>query len=129
MSRRAWSLALAGYLLVWIPFNFAAELMSTLPSLRMRGVAAVAELVAHGGVALLCATAGRMISAQPVAASRLAPLAIVASGVVSVQSLFWTVLPRNVAPGTRLPLVALTIATVAFWLFVVSRLGATGGGR
>jgi hypothetical protein len=43
-------------------------------------------------------------------------LALVATGVTSVQSLFWTVLPRNMAPGEHLPLVA--VARTALWLVI-----------
>ena len=121
MIRRGWPLLLCGYLLVWIPLNFAVELLSAVPSIEMRGTPAIVELAMHGAVAMLSATAGRMALTDPAATRHLASAAVLAAGGVSIQSLFWTALPRNVAPGTRLPLALFAVVTTAFWLVVVHR--------
>jgi hypothetical protein len=121
MSRPA-GLILSAYLLVWVPVRFAAELLSTLPSLGMRGAIAIMELGAHAIVAMFSvAAAGRMFTSGSPGAFTAASTAVVAAGVVAIQSLFWTVLPRDVAPGTRLPLTAMTIAVTASLLIVIRR--------
>jgi hypothetical protein len=47
-------------------------------------------------------------------------LALVATGVTSVQSLFWTVLPRNVAPGEHLPLALIAVGRTALGLVILN---------
>ena len=109
------------YLLGWVPLNFATELFATLPSLQMRGLPAVVELASHAVVAMICAAAGWATWAGAPAARALAAGGVIAAAVVSVQSLYWTVLPRNFAPSDRLPLAALAFVHTAFWLFMLSR--------
>jgi hypothetical protein len=121
MMMRPGGLILSAYLLVWVPVKFAAELLSTLPSLRMRGAIAIVELGAHAIVTIFSVTAARMLTSGSPAALTAASAAVVAAGVVTIQSLFWTVLPRDVAPGTRLPLTAVTIAVTASLLVVIRR--------
>jgi hypothetical protein len=121
MMRRPAGLILSAYLLVWVPVRFAAELLSTLPSLGMRGAIAIMELGAHAIVAMFSVAAGRMFTSGSPGAFTAASTAVVAAGVVAIQSLFWTVLPRDVAPGTRLPLTAMTIAVTASLLIVIRR--------
>jgi hypothetical protein len=110
---------LSSYLLVWVPGMFAIELLSTLPSMGMRGPLAWIELMVHGAVAALCTVAGRMIRLGTPAASSLAAAGIIARAAVAVQSLFWTRLPADVAPGTRGLFTALACVNAAVWLGVV----------
>ena len=117
--RRVAAQLLSSYLLVWVPGMFAIELLSTLPSMGMRGVVAWLELAVHGTVAALCAVAGRMIRLGTPAASTLAVAGIIARAVVAIQSLFWTRLPTDVAPGTRGVFTALACVNAAVWLGVV----------
>lgn len=117
--RRGWALLLCAYLLWWVPLDFANELLATIPSLPMRGAPALVELIVHGAVAMLCATAGWMLWVRGPAASAFAAVAVAAAGLVSLQSLFLTVLPRDTAPGERLPLFLLTCAHVTFWLLMI----------
>jgi hypothetical protein len=110
---------LSSYLFVWAPGMFAIELLSTLPSMGMRGPLAWIELAVHGGVAVLCAVAGRMIRLGTPAASPLAAIGIIARAAVTIQSLFWTRLPTDVAPGTRGIFTALACVNAAIWLGVL----------
>ena len=117
--RRVAAQLLSSYLLVWVPGMFAIELLSTLPSIGMRGAIAGIELAVHGVVAALCAVAGRMIRLGTPAASALAAAGIAARAVVTIQSLFWTRLPTNVAPGTRGVFMVLACVNAAIWIGVV----------
>src|SRR5688500_2665524 len=98
---------------------FAIELLSALPTMGMRGPLAWIELAVHGAVAALCAVAGRMIRAGATAGATLAVAGILARAAVAIQSLFWTLLPLDVAPGARGLSVALACVTAAIWLAVV----------
>ena len=117
--RRIATQLLSSYLLVWAPGMFAIELLSALPSMGMRGPLAWIELAVHGVVAALCAIAGRMVRVGAPAATTLAATGIIARAVVTIQSLFWTLLPRDVAPGTRGVFTGLACANAALWLGVV----------
>src|SRR5262245_10788688 len=98
---------------------FAIELLSTLPSIGMRGAIGWIELAVHGAVGTLGAVAGRMIRLGTPAAPALAAIGIIARAVVAIQSLFWTRLPTDVAPGTRGVFTALACVNAAIWLGVV----------
>jgi hypothetical protein len=98
---------------------FAIELLTTLPSIGMRGAFAWMELAGHGAMAALCAVAGRMIRFGAPAASAFAVAGIITRAVVTIQSLFWTRLPTDVAPGTRGVFTVLACANAAIWLGVV----------
>jgi len=117
--RRIAAQLLSSYLLIWVPGTFAVELLTALPSIAMRGVRAWIELTIHGAVAVGCAVAGRMIRQGAPAAAAIAAASILARTATSIQSLFWSVLPRDVAPGTRGPLAALACLNAIVWLGVV----------
>jgi hypothetical protein len=112
-------LLLCAYLMVWVPLTFAAELFGALPSLPMRGLPAVLELSLHGVVALFTVISGWILWIRPQAAWPMAGAAVVLSSATALQSLFWTVLPRNIAPGEKLPFAALVIVHAAVWLAVI----------
>jgi hypothetical protein len=116
---RGWAVLLCVYLLGWVPLNYATELLATVPSLGMRGTPAVVELVARGLVTILCATAGWMVWTSASGSWPIAMSAIVAAAAASIQSLFWTVLPRNVAPGDKWPLGAVVLVHMIFWLVLI----------
>jgi hypothetical protein len=118
------ALLLCGYLLLWVPLGYAVELLGAWPSLGMRGAPAALELTLHGLAAMLSATAGWMIFSRAAAGSRLAALAVVVNALALLQSLFWTVLPRNLAPGGAWPAAALAVGGAACWLVLI-RLGAS----
>jgi hypothetical protein len=120
-------LLVAAYLVAWVPLKFAAELLSTIPSLQMRGTKAIVELALHGVVAAFSVAASRTLTGGSPAAPATASLAVLASGLVAIQSLYWTVLPRDVAPGSRLPLTVFWIA-VTLVLLVLVRVGRKRGG-
>jgi hypothetical protein len=98
---------------------FALELLTVLPSLGMRGPRAWIELAVHGLVAIVCAVAGRMIRMASASAPPVAVFGIVARAATGIQSLFWTALPSDVAPGTHGPLAALACVNAMVWLGVV----------
>ena len=120
--RRIAGQLLSSYLLIWAPGTFAIELMSALPSMGMRGPRAWLELAVHGVAAVFCAISGRMIRIAAPPALAAAAIAVGLRAVVSLQSLFWTTLPRDIAPGAQLPAAILTCLNAAFWLFVIRRL-------
>jgi len=120
--RRILEQLLSSYLLIWVPGTFALELLSTLPTIGMRGPRAWLELAVHAAVAMFCAVAGRMLRIGNASAPAAAALAVGLRALVSLQSLFWTMLPRDVAPGTQLPLTLLTCANGVFWLLVIRRI-------
>jgi hypothetical protein len=118
---RGWLLLLCGILFVWQPSSFAVEAASTLPTLGMRGSAAVVELVFHGIVAALSAAAGWALWQSSPAGRALAAAAIGLVTIAGVQSLYWSVLPSNVFPADRLPIAALIVAHGIAWLIYLRR--------
>jgi hypothetical protein len=124
---RALTLLLCAYLLVAVPAGFASELFSTWPSLGMRGAPAVLELGLHAVGAVICATAGYLLLTRAPAAWTAGMVAVVADAAESLQSLYWTSLPRQTAPGERVPLTIFVAALALFWLWVLRR-GARSSG-
>jgi hypothetical protein len=120
MIPRGWALLLSAYLLLWIPLGFAQELFVSLPSVGRRGPLAVAELALHGIVAMAAGAAGWMVQARAPAAAAAAAAAVVAAALISLQSLFWSMLPRQVAPGARGPLAVIACAHALFWLAMIA---------
>jgi hypothetical protein len=116
---RSLALVLCAYLLVWVPASYAAVLLTAIPSLEMRGARAIVELGVHGLVTLMAVVAGWMISTRAPAAVPFARAAVIAAGAASIQSLFWSVLPHDVAPGQRQPLAVLAIAHATFWIVML----------
>jgi hypothetical protein len=110
---------LSSYLLIWAPGTFAMEALTVMPSIGVRGPVAWIELAVHGVVAIACAAGGRMLRIESPAGPAVAAAGVAARAAISLQSLFWTALPRDIAPGTRLPLVLLTCANAVFWLIVI----------
>jgi hypothetical protein len=119
MLPRSWVLLLCAYLLGWVPITFAFELFSVMSSIGRRGPVAVAELSAHALAAIVCASAGWMLLVRAPVAFAAATVAIVIGALVSLQSLYWTMLPRNTAPSDRLTLAALVCSHALFWLAVI----------
>jgi hypothetical protein len=109
------------YLFALIPANFALELMKSLASIGARGAPAVVELGLHGIAAALAAAAGWMIYTRNPAAPSVAMAAVVLNAITTLQTIFWSVLPRDIAPGSALPLAALTLANALFWVLYLRR--------
>ena len=118
---RGWLWLLCATLLLWRPLDFLVELLATLPSLGMRGVAGAIELLFHGSVAALAAAAVRALSNAMPAGLLLARAALVASAVATVQSHYWSVLPHQTMPGDKLPLAILSVVVAAGWLIYLRR--------
>lgn len=119
--RPAWLVVLCGYLAVWIPVNFAALAMQSLPSIAGRGAAAVLELLVHGAAALFCTAAGWMLWSGHPSGAGLAQAGLAANTVVTIQALRASALPRDVPPGLAAPLAAVTIAHAAAWILYLRR--------
>lgn len=109
-------LLLCAFLLVWCPLTFAVELGAVLPSLGLRGPIAAVELGVHGGAAAIALAGGWSLWTGGPQALTLVRAALVASAAVSVQSLYWSVLPGQTKPGDELPLAGLAIAHAGAWL-------------
>ena len=120
---------LSSYLLIWAPATFAVDFLRTLPSIGVRGPGAWIELTVHGIVAMTCAAGGRMLRIGTPAGPAVAAAGVAARAVIGVQSLFWTALPRDVAPGTHLPIALLTCANAVFWLMVIRSISRSGSDR
>ena len=114
---------LSSYLLIWAPGTFAMEALTVMPSIAVRGPVAWIELAVHGIVAMACAAGGRMLRIESPAGPAVAAIGVAARALTSLQSLFWTALPRDVAPGMRLPLAILVCVNALFWLVVIRFMG------
>jgi hypothetical protein len=102
-------------LFVWAPWSFSIELGVSLPSLGMRGPLAILELAAHFAATALAVAAGWSLWLRRPHGPMLARVAVIGLAVVAVQSLYWTVLPRQTS------LAALSIAHAAVWLLYLHR--------
>jgi hypothetical protein len=115
------ALVLAAILMIWQPANFSAQLTATLPTIGYRGIAAVAELLLHGAVAAFSAAAGFALWMGRPHGPALAAAALIAGTAISVQSLYFSMLPNSTMPGDELPIAFATIAHAAAWLVYLSR--------
>jgi hypothetical protein len=116
-----WLMLLCAYLLVWVPLNFAALATRSLPSIDSRGAAAAVELVAHAVSAALCAAAGWMLSGRNPAGIQFGLAALAMQVAVTIQALWTSTLPRDVAPGVALPLALFSIVHASGWALYLSR--------
>jgi hypothetical protein len=114
----------AALLLLLEPLRFAAESMMVFGTLGYRGVAAAVELVAHGGVAALCAAAGLALWNSAPDGRRLAMLAIAVSLLRTAQSLYWSALPSNTRPGDEPWILGLTVLVSLLAMLVIKNRGA-----
>ena len=108
-------------LFAWAPMSFATELALSLASLGMRGPLAIAELVAHGAVTAVSVAAGWSLWLNRPHAPMLARVAVIGLAIIAVQSLYWTMLPRQTSPGSELPLAALAVGHASLWLLYLHR--------
>lgn len=107
---------LCAVLLLWQPLAFASEAATTLPSLGMRGLPALLELIVHGAVAAISvAAASALWNARPHGPA-LAAVALACAAAADVQRLYWSILPSQTKPGDELPLALLTVVHSAAWL-------------
>jgi hypothetical protein len=118
---RGWPLLLCAVLFIWQPLNFAAGAAAAIPTLGMRGIPGLAELLWHGLAAAVSVAAGVALWKASPAGPALARAAVVALTLAGVQSRYWSVLPSNVFPSDR-PFLALAItAHGAAWLLYLHR--------
>ena len=100
----------AALLIFLEPLRFGAEALMVIPTIGYRGALAIVELVAHGAVAALSASAGFALFNRSPDGHRLARLAVLVVTARSIQSLTWSVLPNNTPPGSELFSAGVTIA-------------------
>ena len=112
-------------LLVWYPSSFAAEAAAAIPTMAMRGVAGWFELCGHGVVTAFAAAAGWSLWIGGPHALPLASAALIATAVTGVQSLYWTVLPRQTSPGDKLPFALVVVVHAGAWLTLLRRIRST----
>jgi hypothetical protein len=112
---------LCAALVLWRPLDFVFELLRTLPSMGMRGLVGVAELLWHGIVAATAVAAAQALWSESQAGTRLARIAVVLSAAASVQSNYWSVLPHQTIPGDEHILATLSILHATFWLVYLRR--------
>jgi hypothetical protein len=117
MTEWRWPLyLLAAFLFAWEPLRVAGEFLQSTSTIGMRGVPAAVELIAHGAVAAVAVAAAVALWNGAAHGTALAMLALVLSAGVSVQSLYWTRLPRQTPPGAELPFATLAVAHAAAWI-------------
>src|SRR4029453_7903352 len=114
-------LFLCALLFLWQPSDFAIEAAWALPSVGMRGVVGAFELIVHGIAAALSIAAGWGLWQGNPGGPTPAAVAIAASAIVGVQSLYWSILPSNVFPSDRLLLAALIVGHAGAWLVYLRR--------
>ena len=120
--QRRWPLhVLAVFLFVWEPLRIAEEITQSLPTIGMRGGLAVGELLAHAIVAAVAVAAAWSLWNGADHGPFLATIAVSLSAAVSVQSLFWTRLPQQTAPGAQWPFAILALAHAAGWIVYLRR--------
>jgi len=119
-------------LLALEPLRFVFELLRVLSTIVYRGPIAAAELALHAVVAVVCAGAALAFWNGSADARRLATMAVVASATRVIQSVYWSALPDDTAPGDELvvAITALIIGTLMIVLVWIpdngSRLQALG---
>jgi hypothetical protein len=108
------------YLFIWVPAGVAAVVTAALPTIEHRGAIAVVELAVHGSAGVLCAVGGWMLWVRNRAGIPIAQGALVLNALVTIQALFESALPRDIAPGQEMPLALVTIANALGWILYLS---------
>jgi hypothetical protein len=111
-----WLVLLSVFLFVWEPLRFANELTGAMGTLAMRGGPGAVELVVHATIAAIGVAAAWGLWIRNPRAPMLASIAVAASALATVQSLYWSYLPGNAVPGEGLPLSIVAIAHAAGWI-------------
>jgi hypothetical protein len=111
-----WLLFLCFFLFAWEPLRFAGDLTGVAGTVAMRGGLGVLELGVHAAVAALAVAAAWALWIRNPRAPVLAAVAVAASAVVTVQSIWWSRLASNVVPGEGIPMSLLAIAHAAGWI-------------
>ena len=116
MKPSGWLLPLCFFLFVWEPRKLAGEMGASLGTLSMRGPGAVVELLAHGAVAALAVAAAWALWIGNPRAPAIAVVALAASALTAVQSLYWSVLPGQTVPADHPLLAIVAVAHAAGWI-------------
>lgn len=108
-------------LIVWEPLHFAGEALGVLPTIAYRGTLAVLELLLHGVVAAISAAAGFALWNGSPDGRRLALVAVAAVAARSVQSVYVSVLPSSIPPGSEPVSAAVAIAVGLIAVVMLTR--------
>jgi hypothetical protein len=112
---------LAFLLLLWQPASFARVASLAIPSLGYRGWLAGVELIVAGAIAAVSVAAWWSLVTRQPHGIPLARIALMLSAARSIQSLYWTMLPSDVVPGTETIYTAAIIGFTAGWLLYLGR--------
>jgi hypothetical protein len=130
MTEGRWLLyVLAAFLFAWEPLRVAGEFLQSISTIGMRGAPAILELIAHGIVAAIAVAAAWSLWNGAIHGAGLAILAMALSAVVSVQSLYWSGLPRQTPPGAELPFATLAVIHAVGWIAYLLAVGRDRGRR
>ena len=121
MGREFPKRVVAALLLFWEPLTFAVRALQVLPTVVHRGIYTGLELVAHAGVAALCAFAGLALWNASPDALPLARAAVIVSTLRVIQSLYWSALPGNTVPGDEPLYAAIAVLVGAAALLALRR--------
>ena len=108
-------------LIAWEPARFAIEALTVVPTIAYRGAAAALELAIHGCVAALAAAAGLALWNAAPDGRKLATIAVAASLLRTIQSLYWSSLPNDTPPGDEQIYAGLACAWAAGAMIVIRR--------
>jgi hypothetical protein len=107
---------LAAFLFAWEPLRVAGEVMQSLSTMGMRGAPALFELTAHAAIAAVSVAAAWSLWNGSTHGTKLAVVALVLSAAASVQSVYWSRLPRQTPPGAELPVAAIAVVHASGWI-------------
>jgi hypothetical protein len=113
---RGWLILLCGYLALWQPLTFAAEVTGAMGTLGMRGPAAVIELGVHGCITAFAVAAAWGLWIGNPNAPAMAEAAVACCALEVLQSLAWSRLPHDIPPGDRLPIALAAITHATGWI-------------
>ena len=113
---RGWLIVLVGYLAVWQLLTYAAEVTVAMGTLSMRGPIAVIELGVHGCITAFAVAAAWGLWIGNPNAPAMAEAAVVCCALEVLQSLTFSRLPHDIAPGDRLPIALVTITHATGWI-------------
>jgi hypothetical protein len=116
VKKLGWLLPLCVFLFVWEPRKLAGEIGASLGTMSMRGPGAVVELMVHAAVAALAVAAAWALWNGNPRGPAIGVVALAASAVTAIQSLYWSSLPGQTMPGDHLPLALLAVAHAAGWI-------------
>ena len=117
--------SLIAIVLMLEPLRFAFEALGVIPTVPYRGTVAALELLAHGAVAAIAAAGAMALTNGAANARRVATLAVILAVCRVLQSLYFSVLPQNTAPGEHI-YTAVVALVVGLLMVIAIRRSAPG---